>query len=169
MMQQGKTLKEKPASNTNKFGNPSSLLTLVAGMVLIALSVFAGIQVIGVLYGIIFPAEPPLPQSITQLEHSSEAYGVDEWVYSTPIDACEIVRFYDSWGRCVFAPGMCRGRFKQDEIIITQGDNVAQCTGEINFSIFAMRWRSIIATGYKNGDATRFRLSREVFWTGGGS
>lgn len=141
------------------------LLPILAAVVLFAIALFIASQIVGVLYGMVFPAQAPLPANTTQLEHKNEAYGVDEWFYSSPDDACAVTRYYQqNGGFCIFAPGVCESGFTRVEI--NPGDNVARCSGDVYFSIFAMRWHANIAAGYTNGDPTRFRLSREVFWTG---
>lgn len=142
------------------------LLPLLVAVVLVGIALFVASQFIGVLYGLVFPAKAPVPQNVTELEHTSEAYGVDQWLYSTSEDACVVVRYYENnGGVCNIAPSICDGGFITSDPI-SPATHVAQCTGDVMFSIFAMRWRSNIATGYSDGDPTRFQLSREVYWTG---
>jgi hypothetical protein len=142
------------------------LLPILAAVAIFVVGLFLASQFIGVLYGLVFPASPPLPEGVTELERVNEAYGVDEWVYSSSQDACSVVRFYqDNGGSCQIAPNTCDAGVVES-IPPAPGTNVAQCQGDVTFSIFAMRWHSNIATGYRDGDPTRFRLSREVFWTG---
>lgn len=142
------------------------LLPLLVAVVLVGIALFAASQFIGVLYGLVFPAKAPVPSNVTELEYSSEAYGVDQWLYSTSEDACVLVRFFENnGGVCNVSPDICSGGFIGSGPF-SPSTNVAQCTGDVTFSIFAMRWRSNIATGYSDGDPTRFQLGREVYWTG---
>jgi hypothetical protein len=139
---------------------------LVLAVATVAFAVFVGIRVIGVLYGIVLPPQPPRPPNLTELTHESAAYGVDDWSYSTSQDACQVARFYESnGGNCTFSPQTCSAGFI-DSSIISPESNVAQCSGSIEFSIFAMKWEAIIAAGYRDGNPTHFKLSREIFWTG---
>lgn len=160
--------------NTSSSGSPEAeapsvrrgLLPLILAIIAVGLAVFVGLQVIGVLYSIIFPPVPPRPASVTELAHTSEAYGVDAWDYGTADDACAVARFYiNNNGECKFGPKICDAGFVNDTSM-QPGSHVAQCSGVMAFSIFAMRWQAIIATGYRDGNPTHFKLLREIFWTG---
>lgn len=135
---------------------------LLLGVAALALALVIGSQVIGVLYSIIAPPAPPLPEGATVLEHTNADYGVDEWLYGTDQSACDVVEFYEHNGAdCRLGSGGCAG-----EGTATQPQSVAQCEGRQQFSIFAMRWNVIVATGYKQDGQTHFRLTSEIFWTG---
>lgn len=139
---------------------------ILLGVGALALALVIGSQVIGVLYSIIAPPLPPLPDGVTLLEHTSAAYGVDEWLYGTEQSACDVVRFYQNNGAdCRLSSGGCEG-VSDGEAAPTEPQSVAQCEGEKRFSIFAMYWHVNIATGYQQNGRTHFRLAREVFWTG---
>jgi hypothetical protein len=133
-----------------------------------ALAVLIGTQVIGVLYSIIAPPLPPLPEGARQLNHSSADYGVDDWLYGTDENACTVAQFFQERGAvCRVTVGECEG----DPATLlgpapAEPQNVARCVGEVYFSIFAMRWEVTIAGGYEKDGQTHFGLSREVFWTG---
>lgn len=139
---------------------------ILFGSAALALALFIGTQVIGVLYSIIAPPPPPLPQGTVLLEHSSSDYGVDEWLYSINQDACAIIHFYQIHDTdCLPAAGNCEGDTS------TPGDlrdpnQEAECVGERQFSIFAMQWKVMIVSGDQTASTTQFRLSREIFWTG---
>ncbi|MBC7812412.1 MAG: hypothetical protein H7175_14745 [Burkholderiales bacterium] len=143
---------------------------LVLGLVAIALvlSLYIGTQVIGVLYNIVVPPMPPLPEGMTQLDYSSSAYGVDTWVYGTEANACDVVRFYEAnGGTCRVSPFWCLNEedttsFEAD----APGQNVGQCTGTMDFSLFVMRWNATIATRYLTDGQTHVNLSREILWGG---
>ncbi|MBI5669184.1 MAG: hypothetical protein HZC41_14360 [Chloroflexi bacterium] len=139
---------------------------LLLGLAGLALALLVGSQVIGVLYSIVAPPLPPLPEGVALLEHTGADYGVDEWLYGTPQSACDVVRFYENNGAdCRLSNGGCSG-MRAGETPSTEPQSVAQCEGEKRFSIFAMRWNVIVATGYQQNGPTHFRLTREVFWTG---
>jgi hypothetical protein len=159
--------------NTTSAGSPNpvetsrrGLLPLLLAVGAVALALFVGTQVIGVLYTIIFPPPPPRPEGVIELDHVNEAHGVDVWQYASSEDACSIIRFYErEGGTCNYAPDRCEEGFV-DLSSVVPGENAGQCTGTLDFSIFALRWEAVIATGYRDENPTRFRLSREVFWTG---
>jgi hypothetical protein len=119
---------------------------------------YIGSQVIGVLVAILFPPVPPLPLNLTLVSHQSGEHGLDNWVYDAGQTPCNAVAFYESvGGSCEITPGYC-----QDTSTAVQ---VATCSGEIRFSIFAMRW-DVIISPVADPEHSELRLSREVFWTG---
>lgn len=129
-------------------------------------ALIVGGQMMGVLYGIVFPPMPPRPTELVEIQHTNEAHGVDNWLYQTASDACQLTRYYESQGgSCIIAPEMCTAGFI-NQSSVTTGENVSQCTGTTEFSLFEMRWQTIIATGYGSEYPTQFKLSREVFWSG---
>lgn len=134
---------------------PWSILAL--GIVGLLLTLYIGTQVMGVLVGILFPPGPPLPLNITLISYQSSEHGLDEWVYDVSLSTCNVAAYYESMGgRCEVPPESCSN--DSTPLAVT-------CTGESNFSIFAMRWDAIIEPG---GDTehSNLSLSREVFWTG---
>ncbi|RMG86510.1 MAG: hypothetical protein D6712_07350 [Chloroflexi bacterium] len=138
---------------------------LTFGILGLAVGIYVLTQVLGVLYGIVFPPTPPLPDvDLTELRHESDSYGVDEWLYGTQADACRVLRYYQSQGAtCTYNQDVCA---QIDFSAETPGQNVGRCVGEDEFSIFAMRWEVNIAGGYVQELPTQFSLKREVFWTG---
>jgi hypothetical protein len=142
---------------------------LIIGAVAVILAIVIGTQVVGVLYSILFPPGPPLPNGVKLISHQNIDYGVDEWVYGTDEDACKVVAFYqNAGGQCSVAPTWC-GRsqgLNSQGGVPTIGQSVAQCNGQSQFSIFALSWKTFIGSGYPSGGQTQFRIRREVFWTG---
>lgn len=157
---------DKPQSSDIVIHRPR--LLLVIGGAALLLLLYLSTQVIGVLYAIVFPPLPPVPAEVRELRHENEDYGVDQWLYASDLEACEVVRFYQRLtDSCVIAPGRCGAGSEID--IQTPGQHIARCYGDQYFSIFAMRWRVNIATGNPNSEAsgsTEFSLEREVYWTG---
>jgi hypothetical protein len=143
---------------------------LIIGAAAVILAIVIGTQVVGVLYSILFPPGPPLPQGMKLISHQNIDYGVDEWIYGTDEDACKIVAFYqNAGGQCRVSPVSCGPTPPSDGAdggIPTIGESVGRCEGQSPFSIFAMKWEAIIGTGYPSGGRTQFRLRREVYWTG---
>lgn len=141
---------------------------MLLGGAALALAVLIGTQVIGVLYSIIAPPSPPLPEGAHLLSHTGLDYGVDDWLYGTDENACAVARFFqDRGGVCRVTVGECEGDSSRLlEPAPAEPQHVAQCVGEVYFSIFAMRWEVTIASGYEKDGQTHFGLSREVFWTG---
>lgn len=143
------------------------MMLLVGGVVLVA-SLVIGVQLVAIIYGLVFPPEAPLPPDVVQLEHDNLAYGVDEWVYGTPFTACSVVAFFtQEGGTCTITPGQCGTPGTVPQGQSTQ--NVATCRAVVHFSIFTMEWETTIAGGYRSELQTRFTLRREVFWVGGPS
>lgn len=140
-----------------------SILIIIVALAFVVLALFIGTQVVSVLFGIVMPPLPPVPSSAVEISHESTDYGVDSWEYSTSSEACGVVLFYEtSGGTCIAAQGQC-GREGTDQI---EPPAVAQCRGEVPFSIFHMRWSAAI---YPNGnEGTRIDLQREVLWIGTG-
>lgn len=161
----------------NSTGNPSedivapsgerpSLLLVVVSLVLVAVALFVASQIIGVLWALVFPALPPVPPGVTELEYEAEVYGVDSWLYGTSDDACTIVTYYEeAGGNCRVAPGICEEDAERIDPR-SRGENAGRCTGRTEFSLFQMSWEANIATGYEGEHSTHFRVSREVFWIG---
>ena len=101
---------------------------------------------------------------MTEISHDNLAYGVDEWVYGTTQDACQIVEFFQHQGAsCNIAPGACSETGFVPASSSTQ--NIGTCGGEDDFSIFLMRWEAVITTGYRSEHSTRFHMEREVLWS----
>ncbi len=132
------------------------------GLAALALALVIGTQVIGVLYSIIAPPRPPLPPDVIPISHTSLDYGVDDWLYGTDQTPCDLIRFYeDNDTDCYVAADTCGV-----ETASAAGEHITQCVGTRYFSLFAMRWKVIIAAGYQTDGATHFRLTREIYWTG---
>jgi len=169
-------LKAMSSSSMNNAGNPDSpetptpnnrlrpLLTLGALGLAIAAAFVIGVQFISILYAILFPPLPPLIEGATLVSSTQHDYGVDDWVYTVDQEACSVAEYYiEQGGSCDITPMLC-GEISIDIPRINQ--HIARCIGDVRFSIFAMRWRTLISTGDLGEPQTIFRLSREVFWTG---
>lgn len=141
---------------------------LVMGAVAVILAVVIGSQVIGVLYAIFFPPVAPLPEQSTLVTHTSADYGVDDWLYTSTMPACDIVRFYIENGtQCRVAPLWCTGEGESSAVIPHErNQNIGRCEATQTFSIFALRYEVIIATGATLDEVSQFRLNREIYWTG---
>lgn len=142
---------------------------IVMGLIAIVFAVVIGSQVIGILYAIFFPPAPPIPDQVTLVSHSSKDYGVDDWFYTSNQQACDVLHYYESKeGQCRVAPIACGTSETPSAAkdVNGVGQNVARCIGTQNFSIFALRWEVVIATGAASSNETEFRLNREIYWTG---
>lgn len=131
-------------------------IALIAGAGLITVVALAvGWQALGVLLGVLLPPAVPLPPGLQELGHTQPSYGVDEWRYSYNGQACELAAWYEeAGGRCVTRE-ICPGRPGQPRL-----EQAVICTGEMEFSAFAMRWRAEIIY---HGELS---VQREIFWTG---
>lgn len=145
-------------------------MIIVLGAVALILAVVIGTQVLGVLYVIIFPPVPPLPGDVTLVSHINTDYGVDEWLYTSQQNSCDVLIFYTAnGGECRIAPFQCGDNRTDDQTMTgenTPSQHIARCVGQTQASIFAMRWQIILATGPDPATPTQFRLTREVFWSG---
>lgn len=155
------------AGNPDKPGWKFPWLLILLAVVLV-LALIIGTQVVGVLVAILAPPEPPLSAGARQLSHSSREQGIDEWVYSSTMNACEIVNFYrESGGICEVNPVWC---FDDQNLAPRAGSGwypVATCSAVHTFSIFTMRWRAKISAGHADDGQTHIELSREISWAGG--
>jgi hypothetical protein len=145
------------------------LVFVLLAVVVLILAVVIGSQVIGVLYVIVVPPAPPLPEDVTLISHTNSDYGVDAWVYTSNQPACEVVEFYiEQGGQCHIAPTCDAVSTSEPALpnVENTAQNVARCVGKADASIFALRWQAIIATGRTPDVATEFRVEREMFWTG---
>ncbi len=143
---------------------------IVLGVVTLLLAVIIATQVLGVLYVIVFPPGPPLPGDLTLLRHVNSDYGVDEWLYDSRQQACDVLAFYmNSGGECRIGQSQCADTANDDpnaSELVSPGQHIARCIGESKVSIFGMRWQAIIATGPHPDVPTEFRVTREIYWTG---
>ncbi len=142
---------------------------LIALVVAFALSLVVGLNILRVLYGVIAPPLPPLPDRVTEISHESEAYGADVWSYTALDDPCAVADYYTAQGgTCDLTPMQCSepGSAPQTELVQAV---VARCHGSVAFSIFSMQWWVLVL---RNNDTpetpTTFNLEREVFWIGTG-
>jgi hypothetical protein len=143
---------------------------IVLGLIALVLAVVIGTQVIGVLFVILFPPAPPLPANVTLVSHTNTDYGVDEWLYTSSQNVCDVLIFYmENGGQCRIAPLQCGDNRTDDESLTgadSSGQHIARCVSETTASIFAMRWQVVIATGSTPDVWAQFRLQREIFWSG---
>lgn len=160
--QQAADSPDNVASHVSLLRQRFFLLLAAVGLVAAA---YVGVQLFGIIYGLIFPPEAPVPSDALLIEHENFAYGVDEWLYGTQTTACDLVTFYlENGANCRLTPGQCGTGVTSPLGQTIQ--NVATCRGRETFSIFEMAWETTIAAGYRTGDPTRFRVRREVFWIG---
>jgi len=141
------------------------LLVGLVGVLLVFLVI--GFQAFGILYSIVFPPMPPLPQNMIEVRHTTVDHGVDEWLYQTDQNACDVVQYYqEAGGICHFPTGdAC---ITSDETRFnTSGQHIATCVGTEQFNMFVYRWEANIADSYQSdAGSTKFTVLREVFWTG---
>lgn len=141
---------------------------IILGAVVVVFGLVIGSQVIGVLYAIFFPPAAPLPEQITLISHTSADYGTDDWLYSSTIEACDIVRFYqENNAQCRIAPLWCNAEDQSSAAIPSErNQNIGRCEATQTFSIFALRYEVVVATGSTRDEVSQFRLNREIYWTG---
>lgn len=145
---------------------PVSLRIIVLGVLTLVLAVLIATQVIGVLYAIVFPPAPPVPENSTLTSHIGSDYGVDTWLYTSQQSPCDVLNYYvTQGGQCRLSPGVCESN-TTESTGSRSAQHVARCIGTTSFSLFALRWQAVIASGGSADVATEFRLEREIFWSG---
>jgi hypothetical protein len=134
-------------------------VVMAASALTLLIAALIGPRLAGVLIAVLAPPEPPVPEAVTLLSHKNLAYGVDDWVYETTQDACQLVTFFEAEGaQCPVRPPSCGGSVDDDFI--------ARCFADVAFSSFVMRWRFELPLRSVGGGALRFTLGREVSWLG---
>ena len=143
------------------------VLALVLLVAVVALGIYIGTNVLGVLFAVVSPPLPPLPPGMDAVSHESDSYGVDLWKYTTTGDACEVVQYIqDNGGVCRVAPMQC-GEYQEDNSGFTVANSVvARCVGSVEFSIFNMQWWALIMR--QPDTRISLELHREVYWIGTG-
>lgn len=141
---------------------PAALLLLGVGLVVVAL--IAGVPVIGALYALIAPPEPPVPaaQTLIRRWERSVGAGIEERLYGSSSDPCDLIRFYTMQGTCewLIADACAAGDPAGDSPSLERAE-IAVCYGSAPYSGFAQRWRAVIATGYDAPYPTRLRLASQ--------
>ena len=142
---------------------------LIALLIAFGLALIVGLNILRVLYGVIAPPLPPVPDRVTQISHESEAYGADIWSYTAVDDPCADATFYEAQGgTCEYTPLQCSEPGSAPFSELAQS-TVARCHGNVAFSIFNMQWWALVL---RNNDTpntpTTINLEREVFWIGTG-
>ncbi|MBZ0277769.1 MAG: hypothetical protein K8I60_16605, partial [Anaerolineae bacterium] len=101
----------------------------------------------------------------TELAHTNQDYGVDEWLYALDQDACQVAVFYQGQdGTCEMASTACE---QTDGVPSgSSGEQIATCSGVYPISVFALRWQAVIMVGSADNQDTRMRITREMLWSG---
>jgi hypothetical protein len=137
---------------------PAALLIL--GVVLVLVALIAGVPVIGALYALIAPPEPPVPaaQTLIRRWERSTGAGIEERLYGSSSAPCDLIRFYTMEGTCEWLiPDACAAG--ADPAL--ERTEIAVCYGSAPYSGFAQRWRAVIAAGYEEPYPTRLRLASQ--------
>lgn len=143
------------------------LLAIVLLLAAVALAIYIGTNVLGVLFAVVAPPSPPLPSGMDLVSHESASYGVDLWKYTSSGDACQVVQYIqDNGGVCQIAPAQCSGGGTNQGNFEIADAVVARCGGNVDFSIFHMQWWGLVMR--LPSQLTQLELHREVFWIGTG-
>jgi hypothetical protein len=140
------------------------VLLLIAG---VAMAIYFGTNVLGVLFGMLAPPLPPLPAGLTEVSHESESYGVDLWTYTSADEPCGIALQFQETTLCSYAPMQC-GALQEVPNYGFETNIIARCTGSQEFSIFTMEWNARVYRVSADG-SSKVELEREVFWIGNGT
>lgn len=140
------------------------LIIVAIGAFTLALAV--GIQVIGVLMGVVSPPKPPIPPSATEQSYTTDARGRDRWVYSATSFPDSVLAFYQAAGAgCTvkpFAP-----EYEQALRVDFTDASVfeAHCTGTQRFDRFTMRWEVLVSSS-PGSTLVRLDVVRQIDWFG---
>lgn len=142
----------------------SSPLTLVLLGVLMVVSALVLSQAVPLLYTMAFPPTLPVPPGTEILRHTNYTQGVDEWLYRSPIRACEVADHLRTLGiECAGLTGC--GSLAPGEPEPYSGV-VTQCYGQQDVSIFKVEWNIMLNPDNADGTKSLFQVYREMFWGG---
>jgi hypothetical protein len=138
------------------------LLALVAAFVV---AMLVAIRICPTLTALVIPPDPPLPPVATTLKlHETKVVGVDEWVYSTDAEGCEVAQFYVARvGNCVYDPDSgCNGPSRAPGGNPISPLHVVRCQGNQSFGLYRVDWTVYVTTGIPEGGRTSLRVIRTV-------
>jgi len=145
----------------------SSLRTILLIAVLVigvAVLIVVGRNAFGILYGLLTPPTVPVPEGVEQIQHTTPAFGTDDWLYASSQDACQLTRYYLSQGAsCRIAPEVCDTGAALT-LRAQPGESVSRCTGEIVSGEASLRYEVMIATGYGETLPTRLRVISTLYY-----
>ena len=132
-------------------------LVLMVLVVVIAALILA--RVAGPLYGLLFPAQVPVPERAEEIEHVKPERGAEYWIYRTSQTGREVAAFYEREG------GACQYSAQQpmpdepDPRAEGVSYSVAFCRGKTESAGSRVSWEVSIAEGYTNDEGpTVFRI-----------
>ncbi len=143
------------------------LWVILLALAVLVFAVFVGVGVFRALSGLIFPPSPPLPDSVTAVEHENLAHGRDLWRYESALNPCELVAFYEQQNStCTLSvPSTCDGTTYNS--LDYSVESFATCTGQGTYSIYGLRWELTVDVAWsREGETTYFDLMRETLWSG---
>ncbi len=145
----------------------SGVLLLLGGVALLLFAAVVVARIAGPLAGMIAPPNPPVPEGAEKEISRHKEAGIDEWVYATEMNACDVLAFYeDRGGSCIIDESACISGETQSSTPDGGPLPMGRCSGAENFSIFSYRWEVYVHYAYPDG-LTRFVLARDVNWLGG--
>lgn len=117
-------------------------------------------QAVPLLYTIAFPPTLAVPAGTETLRHTQYTQGVDEWLYSAPIRACEVAQHLRTLG--IECASLGCGDLAPGEPEPYSGI-VTQCYGQQDVSMFKVEWTVMLNP---DGNKALFQVYREMFWGG---
>lgn len=146
------------------------LTILGLGILGLVVAILVGTQALPVLYAMLFPPQPPVPQSAQEISKQAVGDGLDRWNYLVDDQACNTLQFYhDLNAQCTVSPDWCGGGTSTDLTNVPNlpRQRIAECTSDKTYAVFAMRWQAVIYTADTESDRkTRIEMSRQVYWGG---
>lgn len=132
-------------------------LALVLMLAALAVSALILVRVLPPLYGLLFPADLPVPGGAREVEHVRPDKGAEYWIYRTTMTGAEVAAFYEEdGGTCQYAPKPVN----PDDPGDTGGIRaVAQCQGHKETGGFGLSYEVYIHEGYPADEGpTIFRI-----------
>ena len=136
-------------------------VALVAMAVVMVLAALILSRVVGPLYGLLFPAEVPVPDHAEEIEHVKPERSAEYWIYRTNQPGREVAVFYEAEG------GTCQYSAQQpppdepDSRVEGVSYNVATCRGRTESAGIGLSWEVVIAEGYAESEGpTVFRITK---------
>ena len=149
---------EKPKGGRGCLSSPVTLVLLGILMVVSALVLS---QALPMLYTIAFPPTLALPANTEVVRHTQYEQGVDEWLYRSPIPACEMASHLQSLGIDCVGIVSCGNETKDPE---QYSSLVSQCFGQQSISMFKVQWTVMLNSDPSGGSL--YQVYREMFWGG---
>ncbi len=129
---------------------------LVGAAALIVLALVAGFHAVSILYGVLYPPNPPVYDQMRQVSYQNIDHGVDRWRYVSASSPQAIAAYYTDHGATCVARAPDTSYASSEQVGMT-------CEATTTFSIFTMSYQVVITPEQPTSVVL---VSREVYWIG---